>query len=75
VKRPYLVTVFFNGPETVWTGEAQPRHFIYQIEVPWRWLARVHARQQLGNMGRCGFQIARDGKVIDEFLPDEAATA
>lgn len=67
---PYVVTVYFNGPETIWSGRVDPRHIIHQVESPWLWMARAEARSHLGNAGKCGYQIRRGGDVVEEYSPD-----
>lgn len=60
-KAMYLITVYFHGPKTNWSGKIDKTEIVSQHMVPWLWLARVRVRWLMGdlNAGRCGYAITR----------------
>jgi hypothetical protein len=58
--------VYFAGPRSSWANQLHPSEIIYQGEVPWLWLARLNARSNFGNTGRCAYVINEGQKVIEE---------
>ncbi len=69
----YQVAVYFDGPRSQWSEQLHASEIIYLEEVPWLWLARLHARANLGNTGRCAYVITRDGKQIEHVPAAPAA--
>jgi hypothetical protein len=64
---PYVVTVFFAIPQSVWMQQIKPLEIIFQKPTLSLWHARRLAQQQIGNTGRCGYVIARGDKIVEKF--------
>lgn len=62
----YRVTVFFDGPRSVWADRLDDCEIIFTTRAPWLWLARALARGNAGNTGRCAYAIDVDGVVVEE---------
>lgn len=71
----FTVLVYFSGAFTVWSGRIDEREIIAQYELPWLWLARFMARGALGNQGRCGYAILRDGEKVEEHAAEVTAVS
>lgn len=65
--------VYFAGPKTIWAEKIDETEIIARFHAPWLWLARLQARGALGNTGRCGYAILRDGTVAEEVAATNSA--
>lgn len=69
----YQVAVYFAGPKTVWTEKMDESEVTMICDAPWLWVARSQARQAMGNTGRCGYVITKDGDLIEHVHATAAA--
>lgn len=61
----YLVSVFYEGARSRWSETTDQSEIIFQTEARWLWSARLRALTNMGNLGRCGYEIKRNGVVVE----------
>jgi hypothetical protein len=63
----YLVTIYFTGPKTQWSGKVATEEIIGQRSYRWWWMARLSARSSLENLNlrRCGYVIQKGDEVLE----------
>lgn len=65
----YQIAVYFDGPRSQWSEKLHESEVIYLGVAPWLWLARVVARGNCGNTGRCSYVISKSAQVIENVRP------
>ena len=62
----YRVVVYYEGPKSSFSGKIDENEIVFERDTLWLWHARMMAKVQSGNTGRCGYAIMRGAKVIEK---------
>lgn len=62
----YRVSVYYVNGVSAWQAKLDDGEVVYQVTVPWLWLARCCAKANLGNCGNLAYVIHDEGRIVEE---------